>query len=141
MKVEAVNLLVAAAFVLTAARWINDSFYIAVVWLIPVAGLLVGWRAAGKRPAGVVVWNLSWRYALWLRLPVVLSIFLAALLGARNGYHPERRGPGPLYGISILRDVWLAEVLWWLLTLYFVSLIGMITVWLIRLRRRISQRN
>lgn len=108
----------AAGWLVTALRWWLDSFYLGVVWLIVPAALVIGWDAAGLPPAGRRVWSLSWRYALLSRVPVVVSALIrtSSLSGGRASM--------------------LAEELFWLLfTLYFASLVAIITAWFIRLGR------
>lgn len=110
----------AAGWLVTALRWWQDSFYLGVVWLIVPAALVIGWDAAGLPPAGRLVWSLSWRYALLSRVPVVA----AALIRTS--------------ALSDARAMLAEELFWFLFTLYFASLVAIITAWFIRLGRRWS---
>ncbi|MGI8783097.1 MAG: hypothetical protein ACR2L2_05545 [Acidobacteriota bacterium] len=116
---SALRTVLAVGWLVTALRWWLDSFYLGVVWLIIPAALVIGWDAAGQPPVGSRVWNLSWRYALLSRIPVVVSALI------------RRSSP------SGTRASMLAEELFWLLfTLYFASLVAIITAWFVRLGRR-----
>lgn len=116
---SALLIVLSAGWLVTALRWWLDSFYLGVVWLIVPAALVIGWDAAGMPPAGRRVWSLSWRYALLSRVPVVLSALIrtSSLSGGRA---------------SMLAE----ELFWFLFTLYFASLVAIITAWFIRLGRR-----